>query len=619
MHLPTRYFFLLAISSLPFILMAQPKSKSLALPAASTGNSPQLLSSSKADTWVATDAEGRNLRLAPSGGKIRPDRYVGIFYFIWHGAHGYDSQDHPREDEGVMDKKPGDTLSPFDITQMLAVDPVHPKYGPRSSSHYWSEPAFGYYLSDDEWVIRKHAQMLSDAGVDLIILDITNTFLYLPQLKKLMSTWETLRKEGRSTPAFACIVNSEPKATVNRLYAEIYAKGLFSDLWFRWKGKPLLLCPPEALSDTTKKFFNTRHSWAWSSGQEWFADGKDKWPWLDHTPQNYGWHESKDRPEELSVAVAEHPISGIGRSFHDGKEPLILQSGTGLYFAEQWDRAMEVDPELVFVTGWNEWVAMRFVARSKNTMVGKKIGPGDTYFVDEYSEEYSRDAEPENGQLQDNYYYQLVDGIRRYKGSRPLPLATGNFPIRIDGIFADWTPVSPEFSDDAGDTFHRSNKGYGRIKEYVNTTGRNDITLAKVAASPDHLSFYVRTAGQLTVPDNAIDSNWMVLYLRIPERVGPAWQGFQFRVNRLRTSDGKPLIERYAGGGIWRPAGAAAMALKGKEMELSIPKSGLGITGPHFSIDLKWTDNIPCDSDPMRWLDTGDTAPDGRFRYRYIR
>jgi hypothetical protein len=34
--------------------------------------------------------------------------------------------------------------------------------------HHWGESAFGYYRSDDPWVLRKHAQMLSDAGVDVI-------------------------------------------------------------------------------------------------------------------------------------------------------------------------------------------------------------------------------------------------------------------------------------------------------------------------------------------------------------------------------------------------------------------------------------------------------------------
>ena len=35
----------------------------------------------------------------------------------------------------------------------------------------------GYYLADDDWVIRKHAQMLTDAGVDVIIVDLTNAVM----------------------------------------------------------------------------------------------------------------------------------------------------------------------------------------------------------------------------------------------------------------------------------------------------------------------------------------------------------------------------------------------------------------------------------------------------------
>jgi hypothetical protein len=55
-----------------------------------------------------------------------------------------------------------------------------------------------------------------------------------------------MRKEGLSTPAISFIVNSNPVKTVNCLYDSIYKKGLFKELWFYWKGKPLLLCPPEA-------------------------------------------------------------------------------------------------------------------------------------------------------------------------------------------------------------------------------------------------------------------------------------------------------------------------------------------------------------------------------------
>jgi hypothetical protein len=606
MHKIARLLFLPALISCHFSGLSQEKT-------VAPGTSPQLISSSMADTWPATDALGRKLPLAQHG-SIRPGRYVGIFYFLWHGAHGFDNEETSRKDEGVQEKKPGDTASPYDITRLLAANPSDPQYGPPHAFHYWGQPAFGYYLPDDEWVIRRHAQMLSDAGVDVLILDATNAFIYLPQLTRLLTTYQALRREGRSTPAFAFIVNTQPKATVRRLYDAIYAKGLYRDLWFYWKGKPLMLCPPEGLSDTTAAFFTSRHSWAWSKDQQWFADGKDKWPWLDHTPQDYGWHETKDKPEEISVAVAEHPVSNIGRSYHDGKEPDTPRSGEGLYFSEQWRRALEVDPEFVLVTGWNEWIAMRFIAKLPNKMLGRRVEPGGSYFVDEYNEEYSRDIEPVNGSLHDNYYYQLVDGIRRYKGTRPLPKAMRDHPVQIDGMFADWKGVSPEFTDDAGDTFHRDHAGYGRIKNYTNNSGRNDIVKAKVAANGPLISFYARTATTLS---SSTDSNWMILYIGAGDTTHAAWEGFQYRVRPLTAK--QAVIENFTGDKGWKQVGVTKMAVKGGELELTIPKTLLGIAGEHFTLDFKWTDNIPCDGNPMHWLDLGDTAPDGRFRYRYIR
>ena len=40
--------------------------------------------------------------------------------------------------------------------------------------HYWGEPLYGDYLSTDPWVIRRHAQLLSAAGIDTLIFDTTN-------------------------------------------------------------------------------------------------------------------------------------------------------------------------------------------------------------------------------------------------------------------------------------------------------------------------------------------------------------------------------------------------------------------------------------------------------------
>ena len=87
-----------------------------------------------------------------------------MFYFLWMGAHV--------------------NGGPYDITKILAEDPTaasnpdSPLWGPLHAFHHWGESLFGYYQSDDPYVLRRHAQMLSDAGVDVVIFDVTNQSTY---------------------------------------------------------------------------------------------------------------------------------------------------------------------------------------------------------------------------------------------------------------------------------------------------------------------------------------------------------------------------------------------------------------------------------------------------------
>lgn len=597
-----------------FILMTAMVIAGHAAAAQSALSTPQLASSSNADTWVATDGLGRAIR--PEKYKAaRKDRYVGIFYFVWQGAHGYDKP-ASAPDEGVLPKTSLNMRSPYDITKILKEHPDSPEYGPPGAFHHWGEPYFGYYLADDEWIIRKHAQMLSDAGIDVIILDVTNAVIYLQQVSKIAGTYRQMRQEGLSTPAIAFIVNSAPEKTVKRLYEQIYKKGLFSDLWFRWEGKPLLLCPPEAVNTEIGSFFTVRQSWAWSKGQQWFADGKDKWPWLDNTPQAYGWHSSKDEPEEISVAVAQHPVSNIGRSFHDGRQPDTLSTDKGLYFQEQWKRALEVDPRFVFVTGWNEWVAMRFIVDKSTDFLGRHIGKGSTYFVDQYNAEYSRDIEPAIGITQDHYYYQLVDYVRRFKGADHPPVHKSGNTISIDGRFDEWKPVTAVYKDDEGDTFHRNHPGWGRIDKYENNSGRNDIVEARVTSDKRNLYFYVRTEQPLT---SYLSDNWMHLFIHLEGAKEAGWEGFQFVVNKEVADNDSTVLCRYSANKSWQQTARIGYRTSGNELELAVPKAQLGIKGKHFTIDFKWADNSPLDGNPLRWMDQGDAAPNARFAYRYIR
>ncbi len=111
--------------------------------------------------FFGSDALARPM---PSPEEVRPfqnDKYVGIFYFAWL-KH----------------------IAAHDNSLILANNPnamttnASPPWGGKGAFHFWGEPLFGYYRSDDPWILRRHADLLSDAGVDFLVLDTTNGFIY---------------------------------------------------------------------------------------------------------------------------------------------------------------------------------------------------------------------------------------------------------------------------------------------------------------------------------------------------------------------------------------------------------------------------------------------------------
>ena len=195
-----------------------------------------------ADTWSAADALGRVLPMSAEVGDFRPNRTVGIFYFNWQASFG--------------------NKDVYDISKILKADSPVPPWGPVQAPHYWSEPCFGYYRPDDPWVIRKQVQMLTDAGVDVLILDATNGITYDAEREALCVVLEELQSEGHHVPQIAMFANASHNAVVQHLWETFYKPGKHRDLWFQWKGKPLLLTPTEGLSDEVKAFFSIRTSWA---------------------------------------------------------------------------------------------------------------------------------------------------------------------------------------------------------------------------------------------------------------------------------------------------------------------------------------------------------------------
>jgi len=546
------------------------------------------------DTWAATDALGRSMPDAAEVGAPRPDKAVGIFYFLWQGTD------------------PNWPL--FDITRMLAANPQSPRWGGVPAFHWWGEPLFGYYLSYDPFVIRKHAQMLADAGVDVVVFDNTNGATYPQSYLPICKVFSEMRAQGIKTPAIAFFPSQK---AADQIWADFYSKNLYPELWFRWKGKPFIQIKPEVnLPAPAQDFFSVRRSWAWSAGS-WFGDGHDKWAWLDNSPQKPGWHDAPGKPEQISVSIAGHPTTSIGRSYHNGQQPPVDEQhltptmGQGLYFDEQWKRALAVGPEFVFVTGWNEWIAQRALAGGAGTFAGRPQQKGDSVFVDAFTQEFSRDAEPSKTSIGDNYFYQLAANIRRFKGARQVLAGTPG-AIKIDGRFEDWKSVGPEFRDTLGDPARRDFAGWKGLR-YSNATGRNDIVAAKVSLDKNYACFYARTAQPLSDPGGP---NWMLLYIDADQDARTGWMGYDFVVNRSGVGLSSTTISANVGGkDEWGAPRPLKQAVSGNELEVAVPRWILG--AGRSSFNFKWADNCFEKGDWSDFTLNGDAAPNDRFSYQF--
>lgn len=552
------------------------------------------------DTWGAVDALGRSLPdssecgLPPTGTSNRDRRFVGIFYFLTHLA----PNSNPI----------------YDNTQIIGKHPNHPNFGPPYSEHWWGKPEFGYYRNDDPWVIRKHLQMLEVAGVDTLVFDVTNGPTYPQAYRAIFKVMEQMRAEGLHPPKFMFITHAHTLAVVNKLWQNIYRDGNWKNQWFLWDGKPIILANPAKLTPQFRQFFTIRRSWAWSNPNGWFGDGHDRWAWLDNTPQAFGWHKNSKVAEEMPVGVAQHPTSNIGRDFHNGTEPppSMQHPERGIYFQDQWNRAIATKPEFVFVTGWNEWTATAFPHKNGVNFLGQPQKPGDLFFVDEFDEEYNRDCEPERGKLKDDTYYQLVANIRRYKGVRPVPVGSGAKTIRFNGDWSQWNSVLPVYHDAIGDTVHRNWNGDGDNLHYVNNTGRNDFVTMKVAEDAKNLYFYVQTASPITAPTGGL---WMSLMLRLG--IKNSWEGYNFIVNRDGRHRRSGVLERSTGGWHWRAVGKVSMRIAGNRMALVISRKLLGLSeSRNLNFGFKWLDNVR-PNDISSFDTDGDVAPDSRFYYTY--
>ena len=114
------------------------------------------------------------------------------------------------------------------------------------------------------------------------------------------------RNDGVKAPHIAFMLAFGPtegsKQAIEEIYEDLYKPGRYKDLFFMWKGKPLIMAYPDNLSDEIKNYFTFR------PGQPTYNSGPsrdDHWGWLEVYPQ-HGYAKKSTGYEQVTVGVAQN-------------------------------------------------------------------------------------------------------------------------------------------------------------------------------------------------------------------------------------------------------------------------------------------------------------------------
>lgn len=566
-----------------------------------------------ADTWTATNAYGVKLAdFEETGGVKEGSHEVGMFYHDWHvhNTQAYIASE-------IISKYPE------------AKSDYRHEAWPTSGPAWWSEPVYGFYDDTDYWHYRKAAELMADAGVDVVFLDYTNgDSIYAKALDVMMRAYHDAREDGVNVPKISCYMQmggtvKNKYRMLKAVYFNLCYNEYYKDLWYYWDGKPLMIqtgyyddvkdansedAEEIKLADEIVNFFTFRET-----GERHAQDASKNgyWHWLTNYPQP-AWGLSEDGRVEMvnvGMAINESYLYGASKTgvfsedytkgksyteaFGEDYRPDAIHEG--YFFREQASRVLDIDPEFCMVNGWNEY----------NTQRSATYGDAINAFIDLYDDAKSRDFEPSKGIVKDDYYIHLVDFVRKYKGVRPAQVASGEKTIDISGDISQWASVSPEYINDYGD-YERNALGYkkyGTDENYIYTTEViNSLSRAKVARDSQYVYFNV------TCEKEIVDYSKMMLYINSDRNYATGWEGYDYliTVGKVYSLEGGYDKKEVVG--------TSDYEVHGNAMTLKVQREMIGYNG---EFEFKWTDNIEPNGDIMLFYTEGSAAPVGRFNYLY--
>lgn len=380
----------------------------------------------KANTYYVLDNICLSTKLKANQSNIRNEiknkiDLVGMFYTIWF--------DFWEASNNLYNNDASDNYATGNIYNVS-----ENKFGPINSFHYWAKPALGYYTSNNTEVIKKHMEMLVNAGIDFIYIDFTNLmdknvfvnnsynndsstskdayanyyefaiwdYQVTKPFNNLLKTLKAMINNGQKVPKIVPWISNYDNSqyAINRIYNEYFKDGKYSDLWLYYNNKPLLMSiKTPSVSDNR---FTYRATWALFEQNDIY---NNTWTWRQKDNSVYGKGPNGEL-EEMSVNTA---VSWYYMSVPTGVKP----RNHGITFYEQWRNVYQHHPKITLVGTWNEWGAQRLVDYNAECK--------DYCFTDQYTQEYSNDIEPMSGGHNDQYYKWLIEYVDSYRKYEVCP------------------------------------------------------------------------------------------------------------------------------------------------------------------------------------------------------
>lgn len=546
------------------------------------------------------------------------EKQVGIFYFVWQGTENTQPQ--------IYDNT--EILSRMDLTGKTSISLSEWQAaggGPKGDFHWWGQPLFGYYDMNDKWVISRHLQMFAQAGIDFIVLDQTNGVRegYIQRITSVYEVAYDLQQQGVRVPKIAIMSYDDGPATVDKLYYYFFFKHPeWSSLHYHWNDheKPVIFDNIAGYTKTATAQINTEKKLAsYDPAVTAAVELRDvSFPHetnhADYNGTGLLYLDFRKLPQVIrdksdggytfmSISVAE--ICGTNCSTAN----ILIETadrsrnfdGTcnvewhgqpeawryGYNFARQLDHALKRDPDMIFITGWNEWIAQLQVRAD-----------GSISLIDNADINNSRDIEPMSGGYGDNYYLQMCRYISQFKYGTVALAPAGEATVDLTADSEAWLAAGAvSYDDPTGDGVARDHQAAAVSSiRYTTPAADNDITCLYVAADADATYLRVETAEAVKEAEKAGN---LVLLIKTGDKT--------YAVNRAGGTATTCPVEELVDGN-WKAVGEATCRTEGDRFSVAVSAE---LIPNRDTLYIKWADGIVDPADRMAFYTCPESAPYG--------